>query len=203
MLGFGALGEFALGEGPPMYTIPASETPEGQERLRAYYYALGRFVDMFAEVEAGITRTLWHYAKVPPEIAKIILAGSKIDNSSKSIKQLAVATGASEELLRDLDDILQQLGIINKLRNHVVHFGATGIAEGSGSTSNALKAKGEPLVFPISPTVLEEGYSDLRKITFHLGYKHLGRPPPKSLMGQSALEIVLQSSWKYKPTNRS
>lgn len=35
------------------YKVTAAETEEGKERLRAYYEALGRFVDMFARIETA------------------------------------------------------------------------------------------------------------------------------------------------------
>lgn len=60
MLGMGPLGAAPIGaaayRSPFNYTVPASETKEGQERLRAYYEALGRFVQMFAEVEKLIAQ---------------------------------------------------------------------------------------------------------------------------------------------------
>ena len=106
------------------YRIPASQTPEGQKRLREYYEALGRFVDMFARAETAVALTLWHYAKTAPAIAKIVFAGTKTDLSSTYIRQIAQATGVSQKLRDDLEDVLQQLGIINRARNAVLHYGA-------------------------------------------------------------------------------
>jgi hypothetical protein len=119
------------------YNIPVSETPEGKERLRAYYEALGRFVDIFARVETAVTLTLWRYAKTSPEIAKIIFAGAKIELGSTYIKQLAEATGASQEARDGLTNVLQQLGIINGVRNAVLHY-----AEGCDAAGGALANTG-------------------------------------------------------------
>jgi hypothetical protein len=182
----------------PWYTIPASETLEGKERVRAYYESLGRFVQMFSEVETAVSHTLWHYAKTKPEIAKVIFSGAKIEAGSSYIKQLAEATSAPESAKEGLGYVLQQLGIVNTVRNYVVHYGATSIAEGPAVVSNALKAKGEPTVFPISPALLDQMTADLRKITFHLNYRHLGRPRPKSAEVQNTLDGVLNSPWQYK-----
>jgi hypothetical protein len=49
------------------YQVPASETKEGIERERAYYEALGRFVQIFAEAEKLVWQTLVHYANSPKE----------------------------------------------------------------------------------------------------------------------------------------
>jgi hypothetical protein len=128
------------------YTVPASQTPEGQTRLCEYYEALGRFVDMFARAETALTLTLWHYAKTPPNIAKIVFAGTRADLGSTYIKQIATATGAPKELCDDLKDVLQQFGIINGARNSLLHYGTEpeSVAKGQAIVSDALRAKANP-----------------------------------------------------------
>jgi hypothetical protein len=180
------------------YNIPISQTPEGKERLRAYYEALGRFVDAFARVETAMALTLRLYAKTSGEIAKVIFAGARIETGSTFIKQLAEATKTAKEKRDDLETVLQQLGIINGARNMILHYGATSIAEGQGMVSDVLKAKGEPTVFPISPTALDQMSEDLRKISTHLNYRHLGRPMPRSALMLSYMAGVFESPWQYK-----
>ena len=184
------------------YTVLASQTPEGKKRLSEYYEALGRFVDMFARAEAAVTLTLWHYAKTSPEVAKIIFAGTKTDQGSTYIKQIAAVTGVSEELRGDLEDVLQQLGIINGARNAILHYGTEpeSVAQGKAMVSDALRAKGEPTTFPISPTLLGEMISDLQKIIGHLDLRHLGRTKGYSILGDPTF-----GPWQYKhpsPPNR-
>jgi hypothetical protein len=181
-----------------LYKIRAGDTPEGRERLRAYYEALGRFIAMFAEVETAVTQTLWLYAGTRPTIAKVVFAGAKIDISLTYIKQLAEAVDAPQEARADLEYILQQLGIINGVRNAVLHYGATSIAEGNAVVSNALRAKSEPTVFPISPTALDEMTFDLRKIIYHLHYRHMGRQGPRGDYGKAVLDGALSAAWRYK-----
>ena len=184
------------------YKVPASKTPEGQKRLKEYYEALGRFVDMFARAETALTLTLWHYAKTAPEIAKIVFAGTRIEQGSTYIKQLVEATGASEERRNDLQDVLQQLGIINGVRNAILHYGTEpeSIAEGSAIVSDAIRAKGQPSTFPISPTYLNEMIEDLYKIIGHLNIRHLGKTRGYTILGDPTL-----GAWRYKrpqQTNR-
>jgi hypothetical protein len=176
-----------------IYTVPSHETPEGKERIRAYYEALGRFVDKFSRVEAAVTRTLWHYAKTPPEIAKISFSGVKVEGGMQFIKQLAAATNASKELQDDLADVFQQLGIINGARNDVLHYGAEFVAEGNAIVSDALKAKGEPYTFPISPTALDHMTADLDKIIAHLKQIHLEPNALRVILGSP-----VHSPWRYK-----
>jgi hypothetical protein len=181
-----------------IYTISASETEEGKKRLSEYYEALGRFVDLFSRLEAAVTFTLWHYAKTSPDIAKIIFAGAKIEVGSAYIKQLAKATAATQELQDDLEYVLQQVGDINSARNFILHYGAESVAEGNAFVTNALKAKGEPTSFPISPTILDQMSSDLRKISLHLNYRHLGRLPLRSAEVSDSLNEAFRAPWQYK-----
>jgi hypothetical protein len=179
------------------YRVAASETEEGKKHEQSYYEALGRFVQMFAEVEKVVTETLWAYSKTQTAVSKIIFAQTSIDQAAKFIKGLAAATGADEEKRIDLDDILRQFNVIKKARNGILHYGASLIAEGRATVSNAWKAKAEPTEFPVSPRSLSEMRDDLRKIIAHLGYRHLGRPRPRGTVGINTLEEILQRSWRY------
>lgn len=184
------------------YQVPASETKEGIERERAYYEALGRFVQIFAEAEKLVWQTLVHYAGISHEVAKIVLTAGKIDQCATHIKQIAAAINAPKEKRDDLELVLQQLGIINGVRDAILHYGATAIAEGRGKVSDAWKAKSEPKEFPISDTALAEMADDARHIIAHLAYHHLGRPWPRAAQNISFLEQVLQRPWRYKHPSR-
>lgn len=180
------------------YDIPAADTPEGQERERAYYEALGRFVQMFAEVEKVLSETLWGYAGTIPAISKIVFAGAASDQTATYIKACAKAFNATQDTQDDLENVLQQFGIIRGVRNDILHYGAEFIAEGRGTVSNAWKAKAEPVEFAISATDLAAMEIDLRKVIAHLGYRHLGRAMPRSAAGRRLLDRTLQSPWLYK-----
>jgi len=192
-------GSGAYGTGPyGGYTIPASETEEGKARIRAYYEALGRFVDTYSEVETAIHVTLRHYADTPPEIANIAFASVKADTGMTFIKQIAKATGCQKEVLDDLEDIFNQLGIINGVRNHILHYGASMVAEGKGYVSNAMRAKGQPTEFPMSPDLLDDMWHDLQRILARLYYDHLGRPGPRDEEGLKIPDPHQHAPWKYK-----
>lgn len=180
------------------YSVPASATPEGKERLRAYHEALGRFVHEFARAETAVALTLRKYAGTKTEVAKVIFASTKIDVGSTQIKQIALATGAPKGARDDLEYVLQQLGIINGARNAILHYGAELVAEGTAFVSDAIKAKGEPTVFPISPTALNQMSHDANKIVTHLNFRHLGRPLPKGDHGLSELRKIFDAPWQYK-----
>jgi hypothetical protein len=146
---------------------------------------------MFSRVETAITLTVWHYAKTPPEIAKVVFSGAKIDTPATYIKQLAAATRVSRELRNDLDEVLQQLG--NGARNKVLHYGASDVAEGNAFVTDALKAKGQPETFPISQVLLDQMTADLTKIIAHLNEAHLQKPSEYSMLGNPRSD-----AWRYK-----
>ena len=114
------------------------------------------------------------------------------------MKQLAAARGFPQEIQDDLAFVLQQLGVINGVRNAVVHYGAASGGKGKAIVSNALKAKGEPTEFPISPDLLDLMYWDLRKITAHLYIRHLKRRPADATVASR----VMKSNWQYKHSPR-
>jgi len=184
------------------YAVSASETKEGRDNESSYYESLGRFVQMFAEAEAVVAQTLWAYAGTKPEVSKIIFAGTQTDHAATYIKTIAKAVNASADHQADLEDVFQQFGVIRGARNDILHYGATGIAEGRAMVSNAWKAKAEPTVFPISALALSDMTEDCRKIILHLGYGHLGRPLPKSDAGKILLVNVLKGPWRYKHPTR-
>ena len=196
MLGFGPIGSAPIGASGDFYTIPASETPEGQARLKAYYEALGRFIDIFSEVEATVTHTLRKYAETRPEIAKVIFARIPLDASVKLILETAAVT-QDENVRIGLKDVFKQLDDIRIMRNYVLHNGATNVAEGNATVSNALKAQGDPIRFPISPELLDQMRDDLGRINLRLAYEHLGRPRPQGDYGNAVLDAVLNAQWKY------
>lgn len=181
-----------------LYRVPAHQTPEGMRREQEYYEALGRFVQIFAEAEQVAAQTLWAYAKTERAIATVIFGGTRIEQGSDYLKHLIRLGVVPSERVADLQAVLSQLSTINKVRNHLLHYGTEGIAEGKGVVSDAWRAKAQPTEFPISVDVLGKMQGDLRKIIAHLGYRHLGRPWPKAANNVELLEQTLQRAWQYK-----
>jgi hypothetical protein len=184
---------------PFNYGIPASETPAGKAREAAYYSALGRFVAMFAIVEAAIQYTLWHYAKTSEAVAKSIFSGVKVKTGISFIKRLAEATGVSEGGRKELEDAFTQLNTITDARNEILHHGAQSVASGAAFVTNEFLAHlpDRVTLFPISPDSLDDMTADLSKIILLLHWKHAGRPSPLSKQNERMFEAVLSAPWRY------
>jgi hypothetical protein len=180
------------------YTIPASETDEGRKLEEAYYTALGRFIDMFAVAEAATQYALRYYAKTRTRVAVVIFSGVRVDVATNHIENLIKSARLAPDKKAELGDILQHLRDINNARNNILHYGARAIAEGRGFVTNALTRSSERAVrFQISPEILENMTTDLRKIITYLHLRHMGRPPPHEST-QKMLLSALPATWLYK-----
>jgi len=105
----------------------------------------------------------------------------------------------SEADWADVEPTFQQLGVINGMRNDILHHGASAIAEGFGIVTNAEMALSADRVtsFAISADILNKMTADLRKIIIHLHASHMGRPP---LRGKhQEIDAILLEPWQYKP----
>jgi hypothetical protein len=77
-----------LNTSPLNYAIPASETKPGKERLRTYYEALRRFVDMFSKIEIAAHIVLRHYAKMTTATANALLSRVRVDETKNRLQRL-------------------------------------------------------------------------------------------------------------------
>jgi hypothetical protein len=184
---------------PFNYAIPDHETPEGKAHEAAYYSALGRFVAMFAVVEAAVQYALWHYAKTPHAVAKSIFSGVKVKTGISFIKRLTEATGDAESSRQELDIAFVKLNIITDARNEILHHGAQAVASGSAFVTNELLAHlpDKVTLFPISPDAIDDMSADLQKIILLLHWKHAGRPALLSRQNERMFETILSVPWRY------
>jgi hypothetical protein len=164
-------------------------TYETTDPKAPYYEALGRFVDMFANVESAMAFTLWHYAKTPRHIARAVFSGVRIDAAIDLINRLIAVTDVSADLQKDLNYVFPQLKIINKARNDIYHYGASGTTRLKALTEDRVRT------FPVSSSILNDMSADLNKIILHLYTGHMGLHP----LLPTARLAILQDPWRHKP----
>jgi hypothetical protein len=189
--------------GASVYHIPAADTPEGKERIRAYYEALGQFAAMYAETEAVMQRVLWHYAKTPSAISRSVFSGTRIRQGCTFIRRICEATSVSDAIQKELDYLFKQLNDITNARDWILHYGARSVAEGRGIVTNAPIAHTVARVttFPISTDILGDMTADLHKIILYLMARHGGRMVPRGLVGWQPVETIVQGEpWRYTPS---
>lgn len=182
---------------------PAAETDTGRERMRAYHCALGEFADAFARTELWTHFVLRWYTKTSASAALAVFSGVRTNEAANYFRRLAEVKIVPPKDWAELHPVVDQLSLIAKRRNDILHHGARDVAEGIGSVSNEALALTVDRVqsFPISPEILADMTADLRKIDAHFLLRHMGRP---ALRGKHPeLERVLASAWRYKPPEQS
>lgn len=149
---------------------PPPDSPEGRaraERIKEYYKELGVLVSMFPAVEVSMFALLAALCGARRELALALFADVRIDSAMTTARRLLAAReevfGKSE--LQSLTErwlhyAFDQLGIINGIRNQIIHHG---LGEVSASfekvtISNRFRARSEAHLteIPISAEILRQ-----------------------------------------------
>jgi hypothetical protein len=181
-----------------------AETEEGKARAREYRLALGTFIDTFAKVEQAMFFVLTWRTKTKTQVARAVFSGARTDTASGFLRRLADVGSIDTAEWDKLEPVLNQLRIINDLRNTLLHNTTTGVESGRGFVTDAIRALNQDRmrVFPISPAILDTMTHDCRKIFLHLIVQHAGRPVV--LLGKHPeLDEILRAAWRYIPPQQA
>jgi hypothetical protein len=164
----------------------------------AFHQALGNFLTRFSEIEALMQRTLWRLAGVGPPTAQALFSGVRLEAAMQYISRIAAAEQWNAHRKAQIQHIFSQLGLINKLRNHILHYGAEPEGPNTWIITNKHFAHVPQNVsrIAISPTTLDDARYDLDKIEYHLIFLVSGtsvRAPD-----QEEIDAVLGRAWRYK-----
>jgi hypothetical protein len=96
---------------------------EDAEKITAFHQALGRFITRFSEIEALLLRTLWACAGIGAPKAQAVLSGVKVEGAMGYINRIAAAEQWHRHRRALIQRAFSQLGLINKLRNGILHYG--------------------------------------------------------------------------------
>ena len=178
------------------------------KRAPPYYAALGRFVSKFAAVETILQSSLWMIARVRRPVAPAIFSGLKIEGCLGTIKRIADAKNWSKKKKDRLEEIIDRLGPINRLRNDVLHFGA----KIDLSTEDAWLLSNKRYVHTpqkiresfITPALLDAASSDLDKLFYLISFLAFDdRSPKRGRSIRKMLDtgplVTLERAWLYKP----
>lgn len=167
-----------------------------KEEEAAYFQALGLFVHRFSGVEAYLQKLLATLVGVSPDTAKAIFSGVRVDNAASYIKRLFVAR--NETIDPQLERALTQLGHINGLRNHIIHYGATFKGGLPAMVSNARVAHAPSSLyeFPISSRILDDLNTDLETIILIL-FAMLSKPNMTPRNYEIGFDEVFLRAWRY------
>jgi hypothetical protein len=168
------------------------------QHTNEYWEALGEFVSTFSSVEVNMQLALWTFAGLSKPMANALLAGStRIDSAINLMNKISVAQKWRAERKKELNAISTQLGIINKIRNDILHYGAESASQGEWIVSNKVLAATQKRIRTTKITVraLHSMTDDLVAIESRLVYLAWG-----SLMPAKTRRIFKRREpWRYKP----
>jgi hypothetical protein len=107
-------------DAPGFYTLITRPTDEAA----TYNQAIGRFITQFSEAEVGLLYVAVSYMKITPFIVGMAaIAPVRVDSGITTIKRVIEARRLRGKSVRELVAVLDQLAVINKARNDLLHYG--------------------------------------------------------------------------------
>jgi hypothetical protein len=142
---------------------------------------------------------LWYLAKVEFPIAQAVLTGIKVEGAMGLINRLADAQNWSEARKAEFKKFSDQLALINKLRNDILHNGSNWTSSQTWTVTNRHFAHVPSRIrsYPVTAELLRNTRRDLQKIEGDLVLFTWGDampPPTRRNFEQAAL-----LPWQYKP----
>jgi hypothetical protein len=192
-------------EGEFFFAEVMTGPPDQQEWLEAYYkktdaynLALGRFVSIFSMVECCLQTYLWHFAGISKPTAQAVFSGIRVDGAMQLINRIADAHNWHDPAKERIKYVFSQLGMINRLRNDILHYGAETPADLGGDwiVSNKQFAHIPERIqeTKINPKILKDATYDLVRINLHV--LTLTATGDERVTLEDALEPLFQSPWQ-------
>jgi hypothetical protein len=165
--------------------------------------AVGGFCWNFSILESKVRDALYHLARLPPKIGNAILSGTRAKESLDCITRLSDVFCWSEDQKSELAAIKQQFGLINDLRNDILHYGAYRMGDDYiVSNRQAVHIDARLKESRISAETLKFASADLYQIDLRLlqlVFTDLDWPSEI----RDHLRSSLSASWQYKQPPRA
>lgn len=171
-----------------------------EKKNAPFNFALGRFISMFSALEAKLQAALWKFAGVSPPSAQAVFSGVRVDGAMQFINRLADAQNWDKARKDELQFMFAQLGIINRLRNDLLHYGASW----QELEDETFVITNKPFVHVpdriqetrITPEILKDATFDTAQILLRLILFAWSDEYPEA---RKQFDPVLSTSWRYKP----
>jgi hypothetical protein len=169
----------------------------------AYWKALGRFIEEFSSIEAVMLPFLGFYAGISHRMARCVFSGVKPEAAIGLINRIVEAFDPGEDRRRELAYMFDQLGLINGVRNVVIHHSSFVTSDQGRIASTIAKAHAPRSIreVQVSPAILDAMTADLKKIGFHMVAQL--NWPKETLAQRTLKEPLLGLAWQYKPQKQS
>lgn len=167
-----------------------------------YYQALGRFVSAYAQVEGQLQTVLWKVSSLRKPIAQAVLSGVRTDDAIRRIYRIADAKAWPQKKRAEFKYVFDQVLVLNRFRNDVLHFGSELQEEGHWLSTNENFVHIPERIYSLVTTkrILDDARGDLEEIGYRLTLFFWKLP--RELMKEVRTK-VLSASWRYKPAPQS
>lgn len=192
---------FALlrGPGEPDKPLPP--------KLAEYYLSLGEFVTVFAGAERALFFLSGMILRLPLSVAQAVFGGSarvkestdRLNRAVKSILQEQPNNNILAKVKTGLDRALPQLGLINTVRNEILHYGISHSQDEHWTVTNSHLRPDNPSEFKVSAIILNDMTYDTRAIIMIL-IECMGQMNQQSTGVSEPYLALLRQSWRYKPS---
>jgi hypothetical protein len=142
-----------------------------------YLLALGKFINLYAQIEKELVVVLANYGNLSPNIAKALFSNARPDTTMTGIRRVVHVRKLRGPRIKELYAVLDQLGKITRLRNDLVHLGGLPKRDSEGvnhetkfEISNQILAHSRKVrrTIPITAKILDDAHGDLVAISLRL-----------------------------------
>lgn len=166
-----------------LMTLPVNAILPIAEWQKEYWQLVGRLIDAFTLVEEMINFVAVEYAGVTWREAKGIFLPLRVDAAGNLINRIIEAKKLRGPRIKEIQAIIEQLGVIGRARNDLVHMGPRNINGKERwvvSNERYLRSRKQPRRrFMLSAREFEKIDNDLHDILFRLMmHAKLARPSP-------------------------
>jgi hypothetical protein len=165
-----------------------------------YYDALSRFVTAFSQVETTLLHALWRLAQLKSPYAQAVLSGVRIEGAMGFVNRIADAEKWPADKRADWQKLFTQIGLINRLRNDILHYGTMSFGSVRVVSNEAVAHVSDRVrEIHVTPTILDKATKDLWDIFLFVtllstapGEVYVSRKP------QTILRGLKRKTWRYK-----
>lgn len=180
-------------ETPGFYTLITRTTSEEAE----YDQAIGNFISQFSEAEVSLLYVAVNYTKISPFIVGLAsLAPMRVDSGITTIKRVIEARRLRGKSVRELLGVLNQLAVINKARNDLLHYGVG--SDQVITTKYVAHHKRLERSRPFSIQIVRQLIGDIEDICMYLTCHFMLKPDKISRLFRRLHPVGQLPAWRYK-----
>lgn len=146
------------------------------EQETIYELALGRLMIAWADAEKELYRVLIAYSGVTDPVARALFSGTRMKDMTTFIKAIDFNAPLPVDRSADLAHVFPQIGIINDIRNHLVHYSSSSYSYKDPKhriVANERPSRyGSVAGYEISAEIIDQITQDLYAISNHLNMHH-------------------------------